>query len=97
VILDKALSQKNVHLFAEKVVESILGFSLEKVRVFYGSMPVLHLERLSLGAYPFGLEALGTCEGGSVLARLSTSLSLSFKNFTCSEFIKRAEVCRREL
>lgn len=91
VLLDKLLSQRNVHLFADRVEEGALGFSLEGVRVLYGSMSVFRFDRLSLGLYPVGVKMLGTCEGGSLLARMSGSLSLEIKNFTCSGLVKRAE------
>jgi len=85
LLLDRVLMEKGIYLMAQGVEEGLFHVKLSKVQVYDKSSKLAEFDSAVFSIKPIYLSLRGTCQGGSLEAKLflSKKIEIEGKNFGC--------------
>ena len=85
LLLDRVLMEKGIYLMAQSVEEGLFHVKLSRVQVYDKSSKLAEFDSVVFSIKPFYLFLKGTCQGGSLEAKLflNKKIEIEGKNFGC--------------
>jgi len=85
LLLDRVLMEKGIYLMAQSVEEGLFHVKLSRVQVYDKSSKLAEFDSVVFSIKPFYLSLKGTCQGGSLEAKLflNKKIEIEGKNFGC--------------
>ena len=85
LLLDRVIMEKGIYLMAQSVEEGLFHVKLSRVQVYDKSSKLAEFDSVVFSIKPFYLSLKGTCQGGSLEAKLflNKKIEIEGKNFGC--------------